>query len=139
MSGNKKAQSTIEYLAIVAIFFLMLAGMYWISLDLTQRRELIESQSEGERVASTLSLAIDAATRAGNGYYADVFLQSNPNQTIIVSTNKVISLGPQNSTVAIVPLYSNLTNYTTSPIAFGTNQLVRINRTGDVIYVQPLG
>jgi len=139
VSANKKAQSTIEYLVIVAMLLLMLIGIYWISLDLTQRRQLIESQMEGERVASSLALAIGAATQAGNGYYADIFVQSYPNQTLIVSTNNVIALGPQNSTVAIVPLYSNLTNFTAEPLTFRANQRVRINRTGDVIYVQPLG
>jgi len=126
-------------MVIVAIFFLMLSGMYVVSLDMGERRTLLSSQMEGERMANSLALAIDTAARGGSSFSADIFVGAYPNQTVIVSQSSVVVIGTGNNTIAIAPLYSNLTNFANPPLAFKANQNIRINRTGDVIYVQPLG
>ncbi|GEM_PF-6338120 len=130
----KTGQASLEYLVIVSIFLFMLAGAYSLSLDMSGRRIMLQSQIEGERLASLLQKNIQAAAIAGDGFYADVFFGAYPNQTIIVSDADAIILGNNNNSVIIASLAPGMAARSSN--AFRSDSTLRINRSGGVVYVQ---
>lgn len=136
-----RAQSTIEYLVITAIFIFLLAISYAASTSMGERREAIEAQMEGERTASMLARQIDAVSRSGDGALTSTLVHAYPPQLILVSGSEVLAFGPRNISLAAVPLTGAPVNKTAAGaiVNFSTSQYVLINRSKGVIYVTPLG
>lgn len=131
----KKGQASLEYMVIISIFLFLLAGAYSVSLDMGQRRVIMESQIEGERTVSLVGRSAMAAAVAGNGFYSDIFLDAYPNQTLKISGGDAAAFGDQNVSAAFYPVSPAIMQ--SSQAEFHSTSTIRINRSGDVIYVSP--
>jgi hypothetical protein len=122
----KRAQSSIEVLISFSILLLMLIVMYELSHSMSVATDNIASQFEGEKVAAQISGEIYWAAVAGKGTQINVSAYSYPEQTIITSGQSVLSLGPQNNTLAVALTIANITNRS-GPISSNQNLKVIYN------------
>ncbi|MFA5108660.1 MAG: hypothetical protein WC492_03965 [Candidatus Micrarchaeia archaeon] len=122
----KRAQSSIEVLISFSILLLMLIVMYELSHSMSVAKDNIASQFEGEKVAAQISGEIYWAAVAGKGTQINVSAYSYPEQTIITSGQSVLSLGPQNNTLAVALTIANITNRS-GPISSNQNLKVIYN------------
>ncbi len=134
--SNRRGQSSLEYVLLLSALLLILLSVYMLSNTMDQRRALISSQLEGERVASRMARAMDAVALAGPGDSYNFSLFSSPNQTLIISGAEVLSFGPSNQTLAIARTLGNLTSGQT---VLAANQNVGLFYNGTTITVTALG
>lgn len=126
----QKAQSSLEFLISLSLLLMLLVGMYELSFSMTERKNQMLSQIEGENTAARVASCENWAFIAGPGASIAMVPASNPEQRIIVSQTQVLSFGAKNRTLAIYPSFAPA-----SAGEFNSSQTLNVSFNGTNISV----